>query len=65
MEVVSLLEEALGKKAKLNLLPMQAGDVAATFADVESLQAATGFAPKTPMREGIRQFVDWYREFYG
>ncbi len=64
LEVISLLEEALGKKATKNLLPIQPGDVAATYADIESLEQATGFAPKTSMREGIRRFVDWYREFY-
>jgi len=65
LEVVRLLEEALGKKAKLNLLPMQPGDVTATYADVSSLEAATGFAPRTTMRDGVRSFVEWYRGFYG
>ncbi len=64
LEVVRLLEDELGKKAKLNLLPMQPGDVTATFANVESLQAATGFAPTTTMKEGIHNFVEWYRDFY-
>jgi UDP-glucuronate 4-epimerase len=65
LEVITLLEEALGKKAKRNLLPIQPGDVPATYADVESLERATGFRPQTPMREGIQRFVKWYREFYG
>jgi len=65
LEVIALLEDALGKKAKKKLLPMQPGDVPATFADVASLEQATGFTPKTSMRDGIRQFVTWYREFYG
>src|SRR6266853_4235241 len=60
MEVIRLLEEELGKQAKVNLLPMQAGDVTATFANVESLQAATGFVPTTNMKEGIHNFVEWY-----
>ncbi len=64
LEVIRLLEEELGKKAKVNLLPMQPGDVTATFANVESLQAATGFAPTTTMKEGIHNFVEWYRDFY-
>ena len=64
LEVIRLLEEELGKKAKVNLLPMQAGDVTATFANVDSLQAATGFAPATTMKQGIHNFVEWYREFY-
>ncbi len=65
LEVIALLEETLGKKAKKNLLPMQPGDVPATYADVDSLDRATGFTPKTSMREGIRRFVEWYKEFYG
>ena len=64
LEVIALLEEALGRKATKNFLPMQAGDVAATYADVESLHRATGFKPRTSMREGITLFVEWYKEFY-
>jgi UDP-glucuronate 4-epimerase len=64
LEVVALLEEALGKKATKRLLPMQPGDVPATFADVASLEQATAFTPQTSMREGIRRFVEWYRDFY-
>ena len=63
-EVIAELEEALGLKAKVNLQPLQPGDVPATYADVGSLERAIGFAPRTPMREGIRRFVEWYREFY-
>jgi len=65
LEVIAILEEALGKKAKKNLLPIQPGDVAATHANVESLERATGFTPRTPMREGIRLFVEWYKGYYG
>ncbi|MFN2572468.1 MAG: NAD-dependent epimerase [Gemmatimonadales bacterium] len=65
LEVISLLEEQLGKRAKKNLLPMQPGDVAATHADVASLERATGFVPRTTIREGIRRFVEWYKTFYG
>ena len=65
LDVIALLEEALGKKAKKNLLPIQPGDVPATYADVESLERATGFRPHTPMREGIQRFVKWYTEFHG
>ena len=65
LEVIALLEETLGKKAVKNLLPMQPGDVAATHADVDSMQRATGFLPRTSMRDGIRRFVDWYKSFYG
>lgn len=64
MTYIRALEDALGKKAKLNLLPMQAGDVAATEADTSALQEATGFKPNTPVEEGIRKFVAWYRDYY-
>ena len=64
LEVISLLEDALGKNAEKRLLPMQPGDVPATYAETDSLVRATGFTPRTPMREGIRRFVEWYREFY-
>jgi UDP-glucuronate 4-epimerase len=64
LDVIQWLEEALGRKAKVNLLPMQPGDVPATYANVESLEEVTGFRPKTPMKEGIRRFVDWFRTFY-
>ncbi len=65
LEVISLLEEELGKTTTKNFLPMQPGDVAATHADVKSLEAVTGFVPRTSMREGIRRFVEWYKSFYG
>ena len=64
MRYIEVLEECLGKKAVLELLPMQPGDVAATTADVTALNAATGFAPSTPVETGIARFVEWYREYY-
>ena len=64
MRYIRALENALGKKAKLELLPMQPGDVEATEADTTALQAATGFKPETLMEEGIKRFVEWYREYY-
>jgi UDP-glucuronate 4-epimerase len=60
-EVVRLIEEAVGKRAIRKLLPMQPGDVPATFADVADLERAIGFRPKTSIAEGVRRFVDWYR----
>jgi UDP-glucuronate 4-epimerase len=63
-EVIGLLEETLGKKAKRNLMPMQPGDVPATFADTADLAKLTGFAPRTPIKEGVQKFVDWYCGFY-
>jgi len=64
MRYIRALETALGKKAKLDLLPMQAGDVTATHADTSALEKLTGFKPKTPVEEGVRKFVEWYREYY-
>jgi len=65
MEFVEALEDALGMKAEKVFLPMQPGDVPATWADVDDLMRDTGFRPATPIREGIRRFVAWYREYYG
>ena len=64
MTYISVLERALGRKAKLDLLPMQAGDVPSTMADVSDLERATGFRPRTSVEEGIARFVTWYREYY-
>jgi UDP-glucuronate 4-epimerase len=61
---IEAIEHALGKKAKKNLLPMQAGDVPATYADIDSLVAEVGFSPSTSIDKGISQFVTWYREYY-
>jgi UDP-glucuronate 4-epimerase len=63
VEIVHLLEEALGRQAQRELLPMQPGDVPETFADVADLEAAVGFKPSTSIEEGIRRFVAWYREY--
>jgi UDP-glucuronate 4-epimerase len=64
MKFIEALEEQLGRKAEKNLLPMQPGDVAETCADVEDLTRDTGFAPSTPIEEGIRKFLQWYRSYY-
>jgi UDP-glucuronate 4-epimerase len=64
MKYIQAIEAAVGKKAKLDLLPMQAGDVLATEADTSALQKATGFRPATPVEEGVRRFVEWYRGYY-
>lgn len=64
LEVVRLLEQALGKKTKHELLPMQPGDVPATYADVDDLMRDINFQPTTPIAEGIRRFVDWYQAFH-
>lgn len=62
---IETLERAIGKKALKNLLPMQAGDVVATYADIEDLQGDVGFAPSTPLTDGVGKFITWYREYYG
>lgn len=62
---ISTLEATLAREAKKNLLPMQAGDVPATFADVAALKQAVGFEPKTPLTIGIQKWVAWYRQYFG
>jgi UDP-glucuronate 4-epimerase len=65
MYFIECIEKALGKTARKNMLPLQPGDVPRTYADVDALVADIGFQPRTPIEEGIRRFVAWYREFYG
>lgn len=65
MTYIETLEAALGKTAQKNFLPLQDGDVPATYADTTSLNAITGFAPATSVKDGIARFVAWYREYYG
>jgi UDP-glucuronate 4-epimerase len=64
MDFVRAIETALGKKAVIEYLPLQAGDVPATYADVSNLMADTGFTPATPVTQGIARFVDWYKDYY-
>jgi UDP-glucuronate 4-epimerase len=64
LHFITTLETYLGKTAVKNLLPLQPGDVPATFADVDDLMADTGFKPATPIEEGIKRFVAWYRGYY-
>jgi UDP-glucuronate 4-epimerase len=61
LDFIAAIEDALGRKAVRNLLPMQAGDVEATFADVSALDKAVGFKPATPIDVGVRRLVEWYR----
>jgi UDP-glucuronate 4-epimerase len=65
LQVVAELEKCLGKQAKRELIPMQPGDVPATYADVDDLMRDVGFRPSTPVEIGIRNFVDWYRGYTG
>ena len=64
LRFIEILEQNLGREARKNFLPMQPGDVPETCADVDDLAADVGFAPKTPIEEGIRNFVTWYRDYY-
>jgi UDP-glucuronate 4-epimerase len=61
---VRLLEESIGIKAKRDLLPMQPGDVPATYADVDDLMRDVDFKPATPIAEGINRFIQWYRSYH-
>jgi UDP-glucuronate 4-epimerase len=65
LDYIDALETALGRKAERNYLPMQPGDVPATYADTERLTAWTGHKPGTAIASGIARFVEWYRAFYG
>ena len=65
MDYIAALEQALGLEARKNFLPMQPGDVPATFADVSALDAWVNFRPATPVTEGVKRFVEWYRGYYG
>ena len=65
LDFIACIERALGKTATKQLLPMQAGDVPATYASTQALQDWVGFAPSTPLAQGIERFVHWYRGYYG
>jgi UDP-glucuronate 4-epimerase len=65
MQLIAVLEKELGRTAQKRYLPMQQGDVAATFADVEALKRDTGFRPDTPIETGVANFVAWYKQYYG
>jgi UDP-glucuronate 4-epimerase len=61
--VLDILEQALGRKAKKEMLPMQPGDVPTTYADVDDLVRDVGFRPSTPIEDGIHRFAGWYRSY--
>jgi UDP-glucuronate 4-epimerase len=65
LDMIAILEETLGRKAKMELLPMQPGDVAETGADVSAIQRDIGFDPKIRIDVGIPRFVDWYKSYHG
>lgn len=65
LDFIDAIEAEIGKPAIRNMMPMQTGDVPATWADATLLQSLTGYAPQTPFREGVARFVRWYREYHG
>lgn len=65
MKVIGLLEDACGKTAQLEMLPMQPGDVHKTFADIEAIRADLGYEPTTPIEVGVPRFVEWFRDYHG
>jgi UDP-glucuronate 4-epimerase len=64
LRYIELLEQAIGSKAEIELLPMQSGDVPDTLASIDALHDATGYTPSTPVEVGVPAFVAWYRDFY-
>jgi UDP-glucuronate 4-epimerase len=64
LDYIAILERALGRKAKLDMKPMQPGDVKATYADTRALQEAVGFAPSTPLETGLDKFAAWFKQYY-
>ena len=64
MHLIETLESALGQKAEKNMLPMQPGDVPATYADIDALQRDVGFRPSTPIEDGVKKFVAWYKSYH-
>jgi len=65
MRVIACIEKVLGRKAKMNFLPLQPGDLPTTYANVDALVAAVDFKPATPIEVGIERFIAWYRSYYG
>jgi UDP-glucuronate 4-epimerase len=65
LDYIAALEKVLGKKAKLEMKPMQPGDVKATYADTAALERAVGFAPSTPLETGLARFAEWFKSYYG
>jgi len=64
MRYIEIIEECVGKKAEMNMLPLQPGDVPATYADVDALIKDVDYKPSTSIEEGVAKFVEWYRDFY-
>jgi UDP-glucuronate 4-epimerase len=65
LDFIEEIENCLGKKARKEFMEIQAGDVPATYADIDDLARDVGFAPNTPVKTGIKNFIAWYREYFG
>ena len=65
LDFIRIIEEELGQEAEKNMMPLQPGDVPETVADIRRSRELLGFNPRTPLREGIRKFISWYRGYYG
>ena len=65
LRYIEIMEECLGRKATMNMLPRQPGDVVATYADVEALTEAVDYRPKISLEEGLSRFIEWHKEYYG
>jgi len=65
MDFLAAIEDAVGRKAEIRFQPMQKGDVYQTYADISAMERDYGFRPQTEMQEGVRRYVEWFREFYG
>ena len=65
MKYIQVIEEYLGRKAQMNMLPLQLGDVPETSANIDDLVSDVGYRPATPVEEGVRRFIDWFCEYYG
>ena len=65
LRLIEILEETIGRQAERQLEPMQPGDVKETYADISAIQRDLGYAPKTPIDEGVPNFVAWYRDYHG
>jgi UDP-glucuronate 4-epimerase len=65
LRYIEVIEECLGRKATINFLPMQPGDMPETYADIDDLVRDVGYQPATPIETGVRRFVEWFREYYG
>jgi UDP-glucuronate 4-epimerase len=64
MDFISAIEEYLGRKAIMNMIPIQPGEVEKTWADVSDLENQFKYAPDTPVREGVKHFIEWYRSYF-